>query len=108
MDVLVRWDNDDTDNVVSRSELKVIGGGRLVVGSRVKMWWGLEGKWWKGTVLMLRPVIVTHQSESPTCTLNADLLINDVCDPSESVLGNAVEALNSSSFFRREHSINRI
>ena len=30
----------------------MIGGGRLIINSRVKLWWGPEGKWWKGTVLM--------------------------------------------------------
>ena len=45
LDVLVRWDKDEQENVVSRSQLKVIGGGRLVIGSRVKMWWGDGEKW---------------------------------------------------------------
>ena len=44
LDALVRWDGDGSENVVSRSQLKVIGGGRLIINSRVKMWWGSDGK----------------------------------------------------------------
>ena len=39
-DVIVRCDRDGFKNVVDRTDLKGIGGGRLKLGSKVKMWWG--------------------------------------------------------------------
>ena len=43
LDALVRWDGDGSENVVSRSQLKVIRGGRLIINSTVKMWWEVTG-----------------------------------------------------------------
>ena len=61
MDVLVKWDKDGRENVVARTDLKVIGGGRLRGNSRVKMWWS-DNRWWKGTVL--RIVNKTNESNA--------------------------------------------
>ena len=51
VDVLVRWEKDNSENVVQRRLLKVIGGGRIKIGSRVKMWWPPDGKWHFGGVM---------------------------------------------------------
>ncbi|KAK6169368.1 hypothetical protein SNE40_020436 [Patella caerulea] len=102
-------------------DIKVIGGGRVVVGSRIKMWWGPEGRWYKGTVIVAGrgseelcttpseenseeniplstlisresvPVAATLVDEEPV--LDDSLLFAD-----EVLLTEAVNKLNSSSF----------
>lgn len=112
MDVHVRWDSDNSENVVSRSDLPVIGGGRLVIKSQVK------GKWWKGTVVMTGrratdtndedqasdddielASLVQHHSEVHE-KISSDQAVDlgeSILDPDESKLEAAVNAHNSPS-----------
>ena len=117
MDVLVKWDKDDSENIVARSDLKVIGGGRLANESRVKMWWA-DGKWWKGTVLSIKrreETCVQSDSDDDDDITLASLIrseakktaiqnesFNDpplecLMDADESAVAAAADALNSSS-----------
>ena len=112
MDVLVRWDKDKIENVVSRKELKVIGGGRLKINSRVKMWWAPDKKWFYGQVIMTESLkniddvpleeITSSDSEDdiPLSILHSCMETSTDNQPEtdESFLASAVENLNSSSF----------
>ena len=110
MDVLVKWDKDGKENVVARTDLKVIGGGRLRGNSRVKMWW-TDNRWWKGTVL--RIMNKTNESnaddsdDEDNITLASLLQSNngssgaefDCLNPDDSAVAAAADALNSSGVF---------
>ncbi|KAK3892987.1 hypothetical protein Pcinc_003166 [Petrolisthes cinctipes] len=50
-DVLVRWDQDNTENVVPLRDLKLPAGKKLRNDMKVKMWWQPSCKWWSGIVI---------------------------------------------------------
>ena len=108
-DALVRWDKDGTENIVSTKELKVVGGGRLRVNSRVRMWWTPNGKLYSGYVISTAKnddgdVDITTGSDDDDDIPLAQLCVVNDCpmDMDDSLLAAAAETLNSSSFLR-EH-----
>ena len=112
MVVHVRWDSDNSENIVFRSDLQVAGCGRLVTKSRVKIWWTHDGKCWKGTVVMTgRRATDTHDEDQASDDIKLASFVQDhsevrdqaidlgesILDPAESTLEAAVNALNSPS-----------
>lgn len=112
MVVHVRWDSDNIENIVSRSDLHV------TCKPRVKIWWAPDEKCWKGTVMMtgrratdthdedqasdddikLASFVQDHSEVHEKISSDQDVDLGEsILDPAESTLEAAVNALNSPS-----------